>query len=84
MAILGLGTPAYLILTFFLLFALAVVVTYTFSLVRHAKELAKDAKAAAERLNDAARAVESQVQAISQHADNLGARRPQSGRRGRV
>jgi hypothetical protein len=84
MAFFALGTPAYLILTFFLLFALAVVVTYTFSLVRHAKGLAKDAKAAAERLNDAARAVEAQVQAIAEHADDLGARAKSSRRRGRV
>ncbi len=84
MAVLAMGAPAYLILTFFLLFALAVVVTYTFSLVRHAKSLAKDAKAAAERLNDEARALEAQVQAIAEHTDDLGARRPRSGRRGRV
>jgi len=84
MAFFALGTPAYLILTFFLLFALAVVVTYAFSLVRHAKSLAKDAKAAAERLNDAARAVEAQVHAIAEHAEDLGARRPSSRRRGRV
>ena len=84
MAVFALGTPAYLILTFFLLFALAVVVTYTFSLVRHAKSLAKDAKAAAERLNDAARTVEAQVQAISEHAEGLGARAKPGRRRGRV
>jgi hypothetical protein len=84
MAFFALGTPAYLILTFFLLFALCVVVTYTFSLVRHAKGLAKDAKAAADRLNDAARAVEAQVQAIAEHADGLGARAKPSRRRGRV
>lgn len=84
MAVLALSTPLYLILTFFLLFALAVVVTYTFSLVRHAKELAKDAKAAAERLNDAAAAVESQVQAIAEHAGGLGERTRPSKRRGRV
>ncbi|TMK53103.1 MAG: hypothetical protein E6G59_06530 [Actinobacteria bacterium] len=81
---LALGVPAYLILTFFLLFAMAVVVTYTFSLVRHAKTLAADAKKAAERLNDAARDVESQVHAMSKRTDALGGRRPPSGRRGRV
>ena len=81
---LALGVPAYLILTFFLLFAMAVVVTYTFSLVRHAKSLATDAKKAAERLNEAARDVESQVQAMSEHADGLGGRAKPSRRRGRV
>jgi hypothetical protein len=81
---LALGVPAYLILTFFLLFALAVVVTYTFSLVRHAKSLASDAKKAAERLSEAAADVESQVQAIAERADGLGGRRPPPGRRGGV
>ena len=81
---LALGVPAYLILMFFLLFAMAVVVTYTFSLVRHAKSLATDAKKAAERLNDAARDVESRVQAMSERTNGLGGRRPPSGRRGRV
>ena len=84
MAILALGTPAYVILTVFLLFALSVLVTYTFSLVRHAKSLATDAKRAGERLSEAARDVESQVQAMSERTGTLGGDRRPSGRRRRV
>ncbi len=84
MPVFALGVPGYVILTVLLLFALAVVVTYTFSLVRHAKSLANDAKKAAERLNEAAREVESQVQAMADHTDALGERRRPSRRRGRV
>ena len=81
MAILALGAPAYVILTVLLLFALAVVVTYTFSLVRHAKSLATDAKRASERLGEAARDIEVQVQAMSEKTGDLGAPRRGSGRR---
>lgn len=84
MAILALGTPAYVILTVFLLFALCVLVTYTFSLVRHAKSLAADAKRAGERLSDAARDVETQVQAMSEKTGGLGERRRGPGRGPRV
>jgi hypothetical protein len=83
-AILALGTPAFLVLTFFLLFALCVVVTYTFSLVRHAKSLAADAKRAGERLSEAARDVETQVQAMSEKTGSIGERRRGSGRGPRV
>lgn len=82
--ILALGAPAYLALTIILLFSLAVLVTYTFSLVRHAKSLAKDAKRAGERLDEASREVKTQVQTMSEHTDELGGRTRPSGRRGRV
>ena len=84
MAILGLGAPAYLALTIILLFSLAVLVTYTFSLVRHAKSLAKDAKKAGERLDEASREVKNQVQAMSERTEDLGGDRRASGRRRRV
>ena len=42
------------------------------------------AKKAAERLNDAARDVKSQVQVMSERTGGLGGRRPPPGRRGRV
>ena len=84
MPILALGAPAYLALTIILLFALAVLVTYTFSLVRHAKSLAKDAKKAGERLDEASREVKDQVQAMAERTDDLGGDRRASGRRRRV
>ena len=84
MAILALGGPAYLALTIILLFALAVLVTYTFSLVRHAKSLVTDAKKAGERLNEVARDIETQVQGISERTESLGRDRRPSGRRRRV
>ena len=84
MAILALGAPAYLALTIILLFALAVLVTYTFSLVRHAKSLAKDAKRAGERLDEASREVKDQVQAMSERTNGRGGDRTASGRRRRV
>ena len=84
MAIFALGAPAYLALTIILLFALAVLVTYTFSLVRHAKSLAKDTKRAGERLDEAAGEVKSQVQAMSERTEGLGGDRRASGRRRRV
>jgi hypothetical protein len=83
-AIFALGAPAFVILSVLLLFALSVVVTYTFSLVRHAKSLAADAKRAGERLSEAAREVESQVQAMSEKTGDLGQRSRLSGRRRRV
>jgi hypothetical protein len=83
-AILALGAPAFVILSVLLLFALSVVVTYTFSLVRHAKSLAKDAKRAGERLSEAASDVEMQVQAMSEKTGDLGQRRRGSGRGRRV
>jgi hypothetical protein len=83
-AILALGTPAYVILSVLLLFALSVVVTYTFSLVRHAKSLAADAKQAGERLNEAARDVQTQAQAMSEKTGDLGQQRRGSGRGRRV
>jgi hypothetical protein len=82
-AILALGAPAFVILSVLLLFALSVVVTYTFSLVRHAKSLAADAKRAGERLSEAASDVEMQVQAMSEKTGDLGQRRG-SGRGRRV
>ena len=84
MPILALAGPAYLALTIILLFALAVLVTYTFSLDRHAKSLAKDAKKAGERLDEAAREVRTQVQAMSERTEGLGGDRRASGRRRRV
>jgi hypothetical protein len=83
-AILALGTPAFVILSVLLLFALSVVVTYTFSLVRHAKSLAADAKRAGERLSEAAGDVEQQVQAMAEKTGDLGQRPRGSGRGRRV
>jgi hypothetical protein len=83
-AILALGAPAFVILSVLLLFALSVVVTYTFSLVRHAKSLAKDAKRAGERLSEAASDVEMQVQAMSEKTGDMGQGRRGSGRGRRV
>ena len=84
MAILALGAPAYLALTIILLFALAVLVTYTFSLVRHAKSLAKDAKRAGERLDESSREMKTQMQAMAERTNDLGSDRRASGRRRRV
>jgi hypothetical protein len=83
-AIFALGAPVSVLLSVLLVFALSVVVTYTFSLVRHAKSLAADAKRAGERLSEAAREVESQVQAMSEKTGDLGERRRGSGRGRRV
>jgi hypothetical protein len=83
-AIFALGAPALVILSVLLLFALCVVVTYTFSLVRHAKSLAADAKRAGERLSEAAHDVETQVQAMSEKTGGLWERRRGSGRGPRV
>jgi hypothetical protein len=70
-SVLALGAPLYIAFTAILLFAAAVVVMYTFSLVRHAKTLAKDAARAGERLNDAAEAIEAQMKAISDRASTI-------------
>jgi hypothetical protein len=79
---LALNGFAYMALTLFLLFGVGVVVAYTFSLVRHAKSLAADAKKAGERLNEAARDIQAQVDAMADRREELerharpGKRRP--------
>jgi hypothetical protein len=80
---LALGAPLYIAFAAILLFAAAVVVRYTFALVRHAKELAKDAAAAGERVSDAAAAIEAQMKLVSERAADLTQvkKGPASGRR---
>ncbi|MGZ4189948.1 MAG: hypothetical protein ACXVD2_07790 [Actinomycetota bacterium] len=86
MMFLALGVPVYVVFAALLLFAAGMVVMRTFSLVRHAKSLAAQAKETSERLNEAAADIEAQVQQASERAASLQKAQPGRGsaRRRRV
>ena len=75
---------AYMALALLLAFGAGVVIVYAFSLVRHAKSLAADAKRAGERLNEAARDIQAQVDAMAERSEDLTKRARPSRRRPRV
>lgn len=83
MILLALNGFAYMALALLLAFGAGVLVVYAFSLVKHAKTLAADAKRAGERLNEAARDIQAQVDAMAERREDLTRRaRPHRRRRG--
>jgi len=81
--LLALNGFAYMALALLLAFGAGVLVVYAFSLVKHAKTLAADAKRAGERLNEAARDIQAQVDAMAERREDLTRRaRPHRRRRG--
>jgi hypothetical protein len=81
---LALNAFAYVALSILLVFAAGVVVVYAFTLVKHAKSLAADAKNAGERLNEAARDIQAQVNAMAERQEQSTRRARPSRRRPRV
>ena len=84
MILFALNGFAYTALALLLVFGAGVVVVYAFSLVKHAKSLAADAKRAGERLNEAARDIQAQVDAMAERREELTRRARPSRRRPRV
>jgi hypothetical protein len=67
----ALSTPAYVIFAALLVFGMAVVLQFTFRLVRDAKRVATSARDARERLQESAARLQEESRKASEHASAM-------------